>query len=83
MNALVILLAVIGLVLLVLLAIGALTDQAPAPPAEPDLAAPYRQGLHAATRLQGVAQDLEQQLYAEAARQAEAEASPSRTTEPT
>lgn len=43
------------------------------PPAEPDLAAPYREGLHAAIRIQVVAQDLEQQLYAEALRHAEAD----------
>ena len=43
------------------------------PPAEADLAAPYREGLHAAIRMQGVAQDLEQQLYAEALRHAEAD----------
>lgn len=41
------------------------------PPAEPDLAAPYREGLHAAVRMQRVAQDLEQQIYAEAAKHAE------------
>jgi hypothetical protein len=81
MGVLEALLAVIGLVLLILLAIGALTDQSPAPPAEPDLAAPYREGLRAAVRMQGVAQDLEQQLYAEALRQAETEASESHTTE--
>ncbi len=40
----------------------------PEPPVEVDLAAPYREGLHAAIRMQGVAQDLEQQLYAEAIR---------------
>jgi hypothetical protein len=76
MGVLEALLAVIGLALLILLAIGALTEKAPAPapPAEPDLAAPYREGLHAASRLQGVAQDLERELYAEAARQAKAEA---------
>jgi hypothetical protein len=34
---------------------------------EADLVAPYREGLHAAMRMQAVAQDLEQQLYAEAA----------------
>jgi len=45
----------------------------PEPPAEADMAAPYREGLHAAIRMQGVAQDLEQQLYAEALRHAEAE----------
>jgi hypothetical protein len=40
----------------------------PEPVAEVDLAAPYREGLHAAIRMQGVAQDLEQQLYVEAMR---------------
>ena len=64
-------LAVIGLALLLLLAIGMLSDRAPASPPEADVAAPYREGLHAAIRMQGVAQDLEQQLYAEAIRQAE------------
>jgi hypothetical protein len=43
----------------------------PPPSAEADLAEPYREGLRAAIRMQGVAQDLEQQLYAEALRQAE------------
>lgn len=42
-----------------------------APPPEPDLAAPYRAGLHASMRMQTAALDLEQQLYAEAARRAE------------
>jgi len=37
---------------------------------EPDLAAPYREGLYAAMRIQGVAKDLEQQLYVEAMRHA-------------
>jgi len=41
------------------------------PPPEADLAATYRVGLPAAIRIQGVAQDLEQQLYAEGLRQAE------------
>lgn len=59
-------LAAAGLVLIVLLVIGALTTKAPAPPTD-DLAAPYRQGLHAAIRMQVVAQDLEQQLYSQAA----------------
>jgi hypothetical protein len=63
-------LAVIGLGLLILLAIGALSGEAPAPPPDEDLAAPYREGLHAAIRMQGVAQDLEQQIYAEAMRHA-------------
>jgi hypothetical protein len=64
-------LAVIGLVLLLLLATSALSDQTPDQPPEDDLAAPYRQGLQAAVRMQGVAQDLEQQLYAEALRHAQ------------
>jgi hypothetical protein len=38
------------------------------PESSQDLAAPYRDGLHAAVRLQSVAQDLEQQIYAEAIR---------------
>lgn len=67
MNVLVILLAAIGLVFLILLAIGALSDKAPAPPPIEDPAMPYREGLHAAVRMQRVAQDLEQQIYAEAA----------------
>lgn len=40
------------------------------PPAEADLAAPYRDGLHAAMRMQTVAQDLERQMYAEQVRRA-------------
>ncbi len=39
-----------------------------------DRAAPYREGLHAAFRIQAAAQELEQQLYAEAVRRAEADA---------
>lgn len=75
-------LTIVGLALLLVLAVAALKERTPAPPPdEADLAAPYREGLHAAIRMQGVAQDLEQQLYAEALRQAEAEAPESRTTE--
>jgi hypothetical protein len=37
-------------------------------PAETDLAAPYRESLEAAARIQAVALDLEQQVYAEAMR---------------
>ncbi len=80
MNVLVILLAVVGLGFLILLAIGALDDKAPAPPPAEDLATPYREGLHAAVRMQRVAQDLEQQIYAEAARVAEAEQDGTRIT---
>jgi hypothetical protein len=73
MIAIVIILAVIGLLALIALAASALSQ--PAGPPEPDLAAPYREGLHAAVRLQRSAQDLEQQIWAEAARHADAEAS--------
>ena len=45
-------------------------------PAEVDLAAPYHEGLHAAIRMQGVAKDLEQQLYTEAIRLSVASDSP-------
>jgi hypothetical protein len=44
----------------------------PDPPVvEEDLAAPYREGLHAAMRLQSAARDLEQKMYTEAMRHAE------------
>jgi hypothetical protein len=68
-------LAVVGLIALAAWLIGWQSlrriPDPPPPSAEADLAAPYREGLHAAIRMQGVAQDLEQQLYAEALRQAE------------
>jgi hypothetical protein len=69
------LLALIGLGLLLLLAVGALVEKASAPPSD-DPAMPYREGLHAAVRMQQVAQDLEQQIYAEAAKHMDAEAEP-------
>lgn len=72
--AILIILAIIGLLALIALAATALSEPPPRPP-EPDLAAPYREGLHAAVRLQRSAQDLEQQIWAEAARHADAEAS--------
>lgn len=68
------LLAIIGFVLLLLLAMGALSERMPAVPPPDDPAAPYRAGLHAAIRMQRVAQDLEQQIYAEAAGHLEGEA---------
>lgn len=69
-------LAVIGLVFLLLLLIDSLKRGKPETPSpEADLAAPYREGLHAAVRLQRSAQDLEQQIWAEAARHADAETS--------
>lgn len=73
LMAILIILALIGLLALIAVAVVA-QSQPPAPP-EPDLAAPYREGLHAAVRLQRSAQDLEQQIWAEAARQADAEGS--------
>ncbi len=77
MNVLILILAAIGLVLLIMLAAGALVaERPPEPPAEEDIAAPYRKGLHAAVRMQRLAQDLEQQIYAEAARQLGAEGEP-------
>ena len=62
-------LALLGVVFLVVV-IKAALEAAPADPAPPeeDLAQPYREGLHAAVRMQKVAADLEQQIYAEAAR---------------
>jgi hypothetical protein len=68
-------LAVVGLLALILCLIGwqGLRGVSDPPPVEPDLAAPYRAGLHAAIRMQAVAQDLEQQLYAEALKHVEDE----------
>jgi hypothetical protein len=40
---------------------------------EEDLAAPYREGLYAAIRMQTVAQELEQQMYAEAIRRTDSQ----------
>jgi hypothetical protein len=62
----------LGVIVLALIVIGALAGLSPDPPGE-DRAAPYREGLQAANRIQRVAQDLEQQIYAEAARQTESE----------
>jgi hypothetical protein len=62
-------LAVIGLVLLILVAWLALTDP-PEPPKSYviEVNAPSWEGLLAAVRLQQTAQELERQIYAEAAR---------------
>jgi hypothetical protein len=79
MNVLAICLAVVGLALLILLALGALSDEVLAPPPPTDAATPYREGLHAAVRMQRVAQDLEQQIYAEAARHIDTETKPAST----
>lgn len=69
MGALEAALALIGLVVVILFAVSALTRRAPRLP--DDLATPYREGLHAAVRMQVIAQDLEQQMYAEAIRRAD------------
>lgn len=62
-------LAGLGVGLLIFLAIGVLVARAPAEPSPPyeDAATPYREGLHAAIRMQHIAHDLEQQIYAAAA----------------
>ena len=60
-------LALIGLAFLVFL-MWPSPKKPESPPAEEDLAAPYREGLHAAVRMQRVAQDLEHQMLVEAAR---------------
>jgi hypothetical protein len=72
MGAVEAILAAVGLVALLLFIAVMVSgpDQPPTPPPV-DLAAPYREGLHAAVRLQRSAQDLEQQIWAEAARHAD------------
>jgi hypothetical protein len=74
MEALIAVLALVGIVALVRAGIDRYQQQItePSAPPEADLAAPYREGLYAAIRMQAVAQDLERQLYVEAARHAEA-----------
>jgi hypothetical protein len=69
MSAVEAVLAVVGLLALVSLAVGWHVGRQTEPPvSEEDAAAPYREGLHAAIRMQRVAQDLEAQMYAEAAK---------------
>jgi hypothetical protein len=75
MGVLEAILALIGLVALTAAVIG-WRDARPVEPPVEDLATPYREGLHAAIRMQGVAQDLEQQIYAEAAQHMEGDAKP-------
>ncbi len=61
-------LAALGVLFAILMVRVAFEAEAPpAPVATEDLAAPYREGLHAAVRMQKVAADLERQIYAEAA----------------
>jgi hypothetical protein len=73
MNVVVMILAAIGLLLLILLLIGFVCDKAPTAPPPEDAATPYREGLYAAIRMQRVAQDLEQQIHAEAAKHTDAQ----------
>jgi len=61
-------LALVGLVAIILGAVRWQMTGRPKVPAEEDVSAPYREGLHAAIRMQRVAQDLEAQMYAEAAK---------------
>ena len=74
MAAIEIILALFGLLCLLVVFVFILTaPEQSATPITDDLAAPYREALHASIRIQTVAQDLEQQLYAEALRRAEDE----------
>jgi hypothetical protein len=63
-------LALIGLAALIALVVRWYVGPQPARP-EDNAAAPYLEGLHAAMRMHTVGQELEQQLYAEAMRQAD------------
>jgi hypothetical protein len=67
-------LALVGLAALVGVSVRWHLAHSVEPPLEEDLARPYRDGLNAAIRMQVVAQDLERELYVEAARHAEADA---------
>jgi hypothetical protein len=70
----------LGLTLVLILALLAMfmaalraADAPPPPPPIEDPATPYREGLHTAIRLQTVAQDLAERIYAEAERAAAAD----------
>jgi hypothetical protein len=58
---------VCGVGLLIIIVLAAIVRSLTDPPRE-DRVAQYREGLDAANRMQRAAQDLEQQIYAEAAR---------------
>jgi hypothetical protein len=62
-------LALIGLATLIGAVVRWNVRRLPEPAPEDDLAAPYREALHAALRMQVAAQELKQQMYAEAMRQ--------------
>lgn len=59
-------LALIGLATLIGAVVRWNVRQLPEPAPEADLAAPYRDALHAALRMQVAAQELKQQMHAEA-----------------
>jgi hypothetical protein len=65
-------LALLGILFVVFILHVALADDDASAPETEDLAGPYREGLHAAVRMQRIAQDLEQQIYAEAAHRLDA-----------
>lgn len=73
MGALEAVLALVGLVAVIAGAVRWHAAHRPETPREADLAAPYREGLHAALRMQVVARDLEQQMYAEVIRRADSQ----------
>ena len=72
MLALALVLLAIGLVVLAILVVGARGDRPPTPTIA-DRAAPYRDGLQVAARLQLVADDLERQMYEAALEQWESD----------
>jgi hypothetical protein len=63
--------ALLGLAAVVVFVARWVYSDPPAAQVEEDVAAPYRDALHASVRIQRAAQEFEQQIYAEAARHAE------------
>lgn len=68
MGAIEAVLALVGLVSVIGMVVGWHLSRQPTQTVEEDLAAPYREGLHASIRLQRAAQDAEARIYAEAAK---------------
>lgn len=68
MAAVEIIFALIGVLAVIAIAVSVYVERSTEPAPEDDLASPYREGLHAALRIQTVAQELEQKMYAEAMR---------------
>jgi hypothetical protein len=79
MGVLEAILALVGLITLIVLALDALDRKSSSLSPTEDLAKPYREGLHAAIHMQRVAEDLEQQIYAEAAKHRDVETEKSAT----